>query len=286
MTAPLHLVRLALDPARLFDFEQRLHLPRGGGADLGYLVHCQLGTLFGDDAPAPFALEGELDARRDARHVGVLGYSARDGAALRAHAQAFADPRAFEACDWSTFASKPMPATFERGMRLGFAARVAPFVRTRTPGPDPAKLDTSGKPKAREVDAFLAACWQATASITLSKQADAGALAGPRVPVDREQVYREWLTRELARDGASTLESAQLVSFQRAPLIRRTQATPSVLLGGQGEQRAAHRLERPDARMQGTLTVADPAAFRALLARGLGRHRAFGFGMLLLRPAR
>jgi CRISPR system Cascade subunit CasE len=25
-------------------------------------------------------------------------------------------------------------------------------------------------------------------------------------------------------------------------------------------------------------------AFRALLARGVGRHRAFGFGMLLLRP--
>lgn len=266
MNAPLHLVRLALDPARLFDFEQRLHLPRGGGADLGYLVHCQLGTLFGDDAPAPFALEGELEPQRNARHVIVLGYSARDGAALRTHAQTFADPRAFEACDWSTFASKPMPAMFERGMRLGFATRVAPFVRTRTPGAAPAKLDADGKPKPREVDAFLAACWQANAT----------APDGPRVPVDREQVYRDWLARELARDGASMLENAQLVGFQRAPLVRRTQ----------GEQRTSHRIERPDARMEGTLTVTDPAAFRALLARGVGRHRAFGFGMLLLRPAR
>lgn len=266
MSAPLHLVRLALDPARLFDFEQRLHLPRSGGADLGYLVHCQLGTLFGDDAPAPFALEGELDPQRNARHVIVLGYSARDGAALRAHAQTFADPRAFEACDWSTFASKPMPAMFERGMRLGFATRIAPFVRTRTPGPTPQKVGVDGKPKAREVDAFLAACWRA----------DAAAGTATRVPVDRELVYRDWLSHELARGGASTLERAQLVGFQRAPLVRRTQ----------GEQRAAHRLERPDARMEGTLTVADPAAFHALLARGIGRHRAFGFGMLLLRPAR
>jgi CRISPR system Cascade subunit CasE len=31
--------------------------------------------------------------------------------------------------------------------------------------------------------------------------------------------------------------------------------------------------------------VADPAAFAQLLARGVGRHRAFGLGMLLLRPS-
>jgi CRISPR system Cascade subunit CasE len=265
MTAPLHLVRLALDPARLFDFEQRLHLPRGAAADLGYLVHCQLGTLFGEDAPAPFALE-DVKPGAAAQHIGVLGYSARDGAALRAHAQTFADPRAFEACDWATFASKPLPETFERGMRLGFATRVSPFVRTRTPGEGAPQLDKDGKPKAREVDAFLAACWQATAA----------AAGGARPPVDREQVYRDWLARELGREGASTLESARLVAFQRAPLTRRTQ----------GAERRSHRLERPDARIEGTLTVTDPLAFRALLARGVGRHRAFGFGMLLLRPAR
>ena len=38
--------------------------------------------------------------------------------------------------------------------------------------------------------------------------------------------------------------------------------------------------------VEGTLTVGDPDAFSRLLARGIGRHRAFGFGMLLLRPAR
>jgi CRISPR system Cascade subunit CasE len=36
--------------------------------------------------------------------------------------------------------------------------------------------------------------------------------------------------------------------------------------------------------LRGELTVADPDAFSALLARGVGRHRAFGYGMLLLRP--
>ena len=38
--------------------------------------------------------------------------------------------------------------------------------------------------------------------------------------------------------------------------------------------------------MSGTLRVTDPAAFAAGLARGIGRHRAFGFGMLLLAPPR
>ncbi|MEE8524028.1 MAG: type I-E CRISPR-associated protein Cas6/Cse3/CasE [Thermoanaerobaculia bacterium] len=42
--------------------------------------------------------------------------------------------------------------------------------------------------------------------------------------------------------------------------------------------------ERPDALLTGTLEVTDPDAFATLLARGVGRHRAFGFGMLLLRP--
>jgi CRISPR system Cascade subunit CasE len=34
----------------------------------------------------------------------------------------------------------------------------------------------------------------------------------------------------------------------------------------------------------GTLRIADPDGFAALLARGLGRHRAFGYGMLLVSP--
>jgi CRISPR system Cascade subunit CasE len=40
----------------------------------------------------------------------------------------------------------------------------------------------------------------------------------------------------------------------------------------------------PDVILAGELTVADAEGFLALLARGVGRHRAFGFGMLLLSP--
>jgi CRISPR system Cascade subunit CasE len=35
----------------------------------------------------------------------------------------------------------------------------------------------------------------------------------------------------------------------------------------------------------GALEVTEPGTFASSLTRGIGRHRAFGFGMLLLRPA-
>ena len=38
--------------------------------------------------------------------------------------------------------------------------------------------------------------------------------------------------------------------------------------------------------MQGNLTITEPEKFACLLARGVGRHRAYGYGMLLLRPLR
>jgi CRISPR system Cascade subunit CasE len=42
--------------------------------------------------------------------------------------------------------------------------------------------------------------------------------------------------------------------------------------------------EGPDATIHGTLTVTDPGVFTKFLARGVARHRAYGYGMLLLHP--
>jgi hypothetical protein len=43
--------------------------------------------------------------------------------------------------------------------------------------------------------------------------------------------------------------------------------------------------EGPDAILRGEFVVKDPASFAAVLTNGVGRHRAYGYGMLLLRPA-
>lgn len=91
-----------------------------------------------------------------------------------------------------------------------------------------------------------------------------------RMTRNRETVYSDWLQDRLRSRGA-VLNEAKLRSFQRVQTIRR--------LG----QRAT---EGPAALIQGTLTVSDPAQFIDLIARGFGRHRAYGYGMLLLRPPR
>jgi CRISPR system Cascade subunit CasE len=43
--------------------------------------------------------------------------------------------------------------------------------------------------------------------------------------------------------------------------------------------------EGPEATFHGTLEITDPVRFADLLARGVGRHRAYGYGMLLLRAS-
>ena len=86
----------------------------------------------------------------------------------------------------------------------------------------------------------------------------------------REEVYRDWLSQRLSDRGAR-LEDADLRSFQRVRVVRKLRA---------------HASEGPDALMQGTVTVTEPRKFADLVAHGLGRHRAYGYGMILLRPAR
>lgn len=260
MTA-LHLVQLELDAARLYAFARRMRLPTYQ-LDDGYAVHALLAALFDHGAresdtvaPKPFHLCVEVDAdgRRVAgRRLRVLGYAKTSHEALRERAERFADPVAWGVCDLERLASKPMPA-LPTGARLGFTARVCPVRRIAKRGPMTRER--------AEVDAFLAKSWAVGADVAL----------------DREEVYREWVAEELDKAGAK-LESARLARFEIEPTHRRTQATD-------GAERQGRRVKRPDATFEGTLQVADSSLFQERLARGLGRHRAFGFGMVLLRPA-
>ena len=100
-------------------------------------------------------------------------------------------------------------------------------------------------------------------------QAEAERHPKGEMPRNREDVYVDWLSDKFARRGAR-LEEARLRSFQRVRVVRKLRK---------------HASEGPDAVMQGTIEVTDPAEFAKLVADGVGRHRAYGYGMLLLRPA-
>jgi CRISPR system Cascade subunit CasE len=253
MTAGLHLIRMSIDAQKLYGFARQAHLP-ARDFDEGYAVHALLAALFDHGAstedrvaPKPFRV---LDPTK--RVVSVLGYAGLDHHALAGRARSFADPLAWDVCDLDALVSKPMPA-FERGTTLGFSVRVCPVRRV-------AKRGHQRKDRA-EVDAFLAKVWE---------------VDDPEQQLDREAVYRDWLRAQIEKDAAARLIHASLESFRLGRQHRRTQ----------GEQRRGARVSHPEAQFEGTLQVEDPTAFAARLARGLGRHRSFGFGMLLLEPAR
>jgi CRISPR system Cascade subunit CasE len=244
----LHMLQLAPDMARLIRWAepQRLLHPRQED-DLGYALHAALRAAFADQAPAPFAL-----LRHPVHPPKLLAYSSHPAATLREHAAAFAEPEAIAILGLANLAEKPMPDRFASGRRLGFSLRARPVVRTDRDG---------DRTRARERDAFLAAI-EGTAPD-----------AGP----SRGEVYQAWLAHRLAEGGAWP-EQLVLDSFRLTTTLRR--ASPR-----QDGARQLHGLLGPDAGFSGVLSVIDPDRFVALLARSVGRHRAFGFGMLLLKPA-
>lgn len=220
---------------------------RGFGADEGLALHHLLGETFGPAVLQPFRL---MVAPR-AQSGTLYAYAAADADILRRQAQASLTPAHAAVIDLDQLRSLPRPAaTWAAGQRLGFDLRMRPVVRLAS---DVIGTNDSGAPvsfhKGAEVDAFLAAVLRDR-------------------PTTREAAYLEWLKTRLAPAAEFDTEASYLSSFQRTRVHRN-----------------GRRLEGPDAVVHGTLTVTDPAAFADLLARGVGRHRSYGYGMLLLRPA-
>lgn len=246
--ATLRMVRLVIRAPKLVSFAGR-NLPRQQD-DTSFLVHRLLASLFGEGVLQPFRV---LDEER--RSLPVLGYTGRSEEELRDHADSFADPLAHSAVEWGSFATKPMPHRWETGRHLGFEVKVCPVVRLASTR----DVEWLGEPR------------------TLQRGAELDAFVHRRHmngddEATREGVYRDWTAERL--HPAADILSSSLRSFRRRKLIRKTHE----------EVRRAQVLERPEALVGGILSVRDPKAFAAILASGVGRHKAFGFGMLLLHP--
>ncbi len=185
---------------------------------------------------------------RDGSRGCLYGYGYSDADALREASGVYACPLQARIVPAACIDSKPMPSEWRQGKRLGFETRVRPIVR---------RSDKADCRPGKEWDAF---------------QLEAEGHPKRKMPRSRQQVYVDWLSDQLDRRGGASLEleSTTLVSFQRVRAIRRLRGRHS---------------EGPDALMRGVLKVTDGDAFARLLARGIGRHRAYGYGMLLLRPA-
>lgn len=255
MNAPaLHLLHTRPDPRRLAVWAVSHRVLPANQGDMGYALHGLMLAVFGDAAPQPFAYDDETQA--------LLAYTAMSPEDM-ARRVALAAPEAVEALGLCATAGdagyrmRPFPTSWPEGQILGFQVRVRPIVREGKTG--------------RERDAFLAAVDRANGA-----------------PIDRQAVYVQWLKDQLgvretgpreAWQGAVDIVDAHLGRFRLLDVLRQTQrAAPE-------DARKRYAVGGPDVVLQGHLQVTDPAAFTHLLTRGIGRHRAFGFGMLMLRPA-
>jgi CRISPR system Cascade subunit CasE len=257
---PIYMLKLEPHMPQLASWAYARRLA-GRHGDLGYALHAALAHVFGEAAPKPFRLrEPRCGSRSDDNEDSALyAYSVADEVALKECAT-LAEPDVHVALGLETLAVKPMPTDWAEGRRLEFEVRIRPIVR----------CDRAGdRDRLRERDAFLAALPPA-------------ATAAPPNGISREEVYRQWLARELGRDGAAVplAGTLRMAGFQRTRVQRRGRPAAD------GRRTLGPPLEGPDALFTGTLEVRDGGAFAALVRRGIGRHRAFGFGMLLLRPAR
>ena len=214
--------------------------------DLGYALHGLFLAAFNAHAPRSFRY---LDAEQ-----GLLAYTGLNATDIQ-QLIAVAPPDAAAALGLGATPRhpglnvRPFPTQWPVGHALGFDVRVRPVIREGKTG--------------KERDAFLAAV----------EKSDGAA-------VGRSQVYGQWLREHLVRQGGAELIDVTLARFRLLDVMRQTQK------GDTDEARRRRAVSGPDAVFTGHLRVTDTAAFSELIARGIGRHRTFGFGLLLLRPAR
>lgn len=89
--------------------------------------------------------------------------------------------------------------------------------------------------------------------------------------IDREDVYRIWLIDRIA--GFAQPERIELFDFRLVSAYRSPHKNGS-----------KHWITLPRAVMRGIIRINDPNRLRERMLNGIGRHRRFGYGMLVLQP--
>lgn len=267
----LNMICLKLHPSPLYRWGTAHRLSR----NLDYLVHAATRGIFGEIGPQPYLVERERSR--------VLGYTAADGEAFLTALGNVTDPDLRASFSLQKVFIRPMPSLWKCGATYTYAVRCRPEVRVsiyRVSGAGDfrhGELRRAGlnkrdaKRRVIESDVWLHRTWTAW-----KEEGCAGDLCSYRKAHADGQIpcYCDWLRAQF--DGAAQVDAH----------VTRQLSTSIVARGGAshgGAPRYSKCRSHPDVTFQGTLTVTDPERFAYLLARGIGRCRALGFGMLLLR---
>ncbi len=252
-----YMIHVPLDMRAFNRWAGQRGLIRRGVFDEGYALHILLTGMFGPGVLRPF----RLFASERRRNASLYAYTDADQAALQSMANLVATPDCLDALDPKKIRSKEMHTEFTAGQRLGFDLRVRPVRRLRTEIHDQKSGKTIGK--GAEIDAFLVHVFRHFPDGGADEAVNARS-AGQT----REKIYTEWLAERF--DGVAEIEkeACRVAAFKRSRSLRGDGFSP----------------EGPDVTFHGVLTVTHPNEFAVRIRNGIGRHKAYGYGMLLLRP--
>ena len=252
-----HMVHAPIDVRALMKWAGSRGLMCRGTFDDGWALHVLLTGMFGKGALQPFRMFWS-----DRRPTGTFyGYASDDGHVLRETAETVAPPEYCSIIRPDDIRTKQMPQAFRSGQRIGFELRARPVRRVYEDLQD-ARHGGRVVKKGSEVDAYwLEKLRNPMDNATASRPVPSGG-----APVQREHCYHLWLAARLAH--AAQVKACRIRSFRRAKAVRGSTV-----------------VEGPDVVLHGDLEIEDTGQFAHALRYGVGRHKAYGYGMLLLRPA-
>lgn len=252
----VHMVHAPIDVGALMRWTGDRKLIRRGTFDDGWALHTLLSGMFGKGVLQPFRMFWS-----DQRRTGTIyAYTSQDRRSLQETARMVAPPEYCSIIRPERICTKQMPQVFRSGQRFGFDLRARPVRRVQEDVRD-TRHDKVVK-KGSEVDAY----WLERLRMPEDGTAASSPRAAEEAPVRRERCYHEWLSARVA--NAAEVKACRIRSFRRAKAIR-----------GRGI------VEGPDVVLHGELVLGDTDGFAKVLRHGVGRHKAYGYGMLLLRPA-
>lgn len=218
--------------------------------DKGRVLHHLLTETFGKETFKCFRL---LVVNR-AKTGNLYAYSPLGVKDLQANSAIYGMPEHLSVIGVDSIEGKSMPENWRKDQRLGFDLRIRPVRRIM-------KELNLGKDKVKrgaELDAFLIEAKRPFSHSSSSKY-ERG--------LTRQAVYLDWLIERASDVVEIDRNNTKLNSFIRSKILR-----------------GKKTIEGPDVIFHGNLKIKDPLEFTQLLEKGIGRHRAFGYGMILLRP--
>lgn len=257
-------------PVDMREFRRAAAL-RNHTQDEGRALHHFLSEAFGMGVFKPF----RLMVAPEGRVATLYAYTQTPEPILRENLEC-AGPDLLKVLRTDRLALRDMPENWREGRRLAFDLRVRPMRRLLKPLEGWSREESrrglreqesrGAFRKGSEVDAFLVARLRNhPGGLPEAGRADA--------TLSREAVYRSWLVERFASAAHVDEAKTRMVRFARTHTARHDHS---------GRETAS---EGPDAIFHGEMTVTDGVALARLLASGVGRHTAYGYGMLLLRPA-